>query len=73
MALIAKELISTLACILTFTMDEVLEFAPAFIKDGCEDIFDVKKVELPAVESSLDESIVLSAKEKSSDIKDALS
>ena len=73
MALIAKKLISTLACILTYTMDELLEFAPAFIKDGCEDIFDFKKVELPVVESSLDESILLSAKEKFSEIKDALS
>ncbi|MBD3830853.1 MAG: isoleucine--tRNA ligase, partial [Arcobacter sp.] len=73
MALIAKKLISTLACILTYTMDELLEYAPAFIKDGCEDIFDFKKVELPEVESTLNEVVLLTAKEKFSEIKDALS
>ena len=32
MAIILKKLISTLACILTYTMDELLEYAPLFIK-----------------------------------------
>jgi isoleucyl-tRNA synthetase len=73
MALIAKKLISTIAPILTYTMDELLEFAPAILKDGCADIFDYKKVELPDVESTIDETILLSAKEKFSEIKDALS
>ena len=43
MALIIKKLISTLACILTYTMDELLEYAPSFIKEGCEDILNFKK------------------------------
>ena len=73
MALIAKKLISTLACILTYTMDELLEYAPAILKGDCTDIYDFKKVELPVVEISLNESILLSAKEKFSEIKDALS
>jgi isoleucyl-tRNA synthetase len=73
MALIAKKLISTIAPILTYTMDELLEFAPAILKDGCADIFDYKKVELPDVESTIDETILLAAKEKFSEIKDALS
>jgi len=73
MALIAKKLISTMAPILTYTMDELLEFAPAILKDDCVDIFDYKKVELPEVESNIDETILLAAKEKFSEIKDSLS
>jgi len=73
MALIAKKLISTLAPILTYTMDELLSFAPKFMKEDCEDIFDYKKVELPSIESSINEEILLNAKEKFSEIKDALS
>ena len=44
MALIAKKLISTLACILTYTMDELLEYAPAILKGDCTDIYDFKKL-----------------------------
>jgi isoleucyl-tRNA synthetase len=73
MALIAKKLISTLACILTYTMDELLEYAPAFIKDDAKDIFDYKKFDLPEVSVAFNEEILLSAKEKFSEIKDALS
>lgn len=73
MALIAKKLISTLSCILTYTMDELLEYSPAFIKGDAKDIFDYEKVELPVVESSLNEEVLLSAKEKFSEIKDTLS
>jgi len=73
MALIAKKLISTLSCILTYTMDELLEYAPAFIKGDAKDIFDYARVELPEVESSLNEEVLLTAKEKFSEIKDSLS
>ena len=73
MALIAKKLISTMAPILTYTMDELLAFSPAFIKEDCEDIFDYKKFDLPDVQSNINENILLSAKEKFSEIKDALS
>ncbi|MFY9087900.1 isoleucine--tRNA ligase [Arcobacter aquimarinus] len=73
MALIAKKLISTMAPILTYTMDELLEFAPKILRDDCVDIFDYKKVVLPEVESNIDETILLAAKEKFSEIKDALS
>ncbi|WP_122893380.1 isoleucine--tRNA ligase [Arcobacter peruensis] len=73
MALIAKKLISTLACILTYTMDELLSFAPAFLKEDCNDIFDYKKVELPEVEVNINAEVLLLAKEKFSEIKDSLS
>ncbi|RXJ86020.1 isoleucine--tRNA ligase [Arcobacter sp. CECT 8985] len=72
MAIIAKKLISTLACILTYTMDELLENAPEFIKDDAEDIFDILDVKLEEVETNLNEEIVLKAKEKFSEAIDTL-
>ncbi|MFA9374450.1 MAG: isoleucine--tRNA ligase [Poseidonibacter sp.] len=73
MALIAKKLIVTLSPILTYTMDELLEYAPEFIKGDCKDIFDYPQVELPEITTTINEEILLSAKEKFSEIKDALS
>jgi len=73
MALIAKKLILTLAPILTYTMDELLTYAPDFMKENCSDIFDYKKTELPFIENSINEEVLLAAKEKFSEIKDALS
>jgi isoleucyl-tRNA synthetase len=64
MAMIAKALIGTLAPILTYTMDELLEYAPEFIKDGAKDIFDYKKYIIPSVEFNLDEEYLLQTKEK---------
>ncbi len=72
MAIILRKLISTTACILTYTMDELLEYAPSFIKGEAEDIFDFQKVELSEVESNLNEEILLSAKEKFSEAIDTL-
>ena len=70
--IILKKLISTIACILTYTMDELIEYAPEFIKDGAKDIFDFAKVELSEVESNLNEEVLLSAKEKFSEVIDTL-
>ncbi len=72
MALIAKKLISTLACILTYTMDELLEFAPLFIKGDAKDIFDIEDTKLVEVESNLNEEHLLKAKEKFSEAIDTL-
>ncbi len=72
MALISKKLISTLACILTYTMDELLEFAPSFIKGEANDIFDIEDIKLVEVESNLNEEHLLKAKEKFSEAIDTL-
>jgi isoleucyl-tRNA synthetase len=72
MAIILKKLISTIACILTYTMDELIEYAPSFIKGEAKDIFDFDRVELPEVESNLNEEILLLAKEKFSEAIDTL-
>ncbi len=73
MAMITKKLIGTLACILTYTMDELLDFAPAIIKGDANDIFDFAKFELPEVKSDINDELFIEAKEKFSEIKDSLS
>jgi len=64
MAMIAKTLISTLAPILTYTMDELLTYAPSFIKGDAQDIFDFEKYSLPEVKSDINSAILFEAKEK---------
>ena len=64
MAMIAKALIGTLAPILTYTMDELISYAPDFIKDDAKDIFDFKKFVFPDITLNINESILLEAKEK---------
>ncbi|QKF72852.1 isoleucyl-tRNA synthetase [Aliarcobacter faecis] len=73
MAMITKKLIGTLACILTYTMDELLDFAPNIIKGEAKDIFDFAKFELPEIKSSISDEFFVEAKEKFSEIKDSLS
>ncbi|MFA7570832.1 MAG: isoleucine--tRNA ligase [Sulfurimonadaceae bacterium] len=72
MAMIAKKLFSTLAPILTYTIDELLEYAPAIIKDNAQDVFDLNYYELPEVESKLNEELLINAKEKFSEAIDTL-
>ncbi len=72
MAIIAKKLISVLAPILTYTMDELLEYSPKIIKDDVQDVFDVSKYDLPQVETSLNMETLLKAKEKFSEAIDTL-
>jgi isoleucyl-tRNA synthetase len=64
MAMIAKALIGTLAPILTYTMNELLAFAPKVITNGITDIFDYKKFKMPEVKFDLNEAHLLEAKEK---------
>jgi isoleucyl-tRNA synthetase len=72
MAMIAKAFISTLAPVLTYTMDELIEHAPAIIKGDVKDIFDIEKYYLPEINSNFNEEYMLEAKHKFSEIKDRL-
>ena len=72
MAMIAKKLFSSLAPILTYTVDELLEYAPAIIKGNAKDVFDLNHYELPEVESKLNEELLINAKEKFSEAIDTL-
>jgi isoleucyl-tRNA synthetase len=64
MALISKAMISLVAPMLTYTMDELLEYAPAYIKSDCKNIFDYKNFKLPDVSTDLDTEYLVSARDK---------
>ncbi len=72
MAMIAKAFITTLAPVLTYTMNELIEHAPKVIKGEASDIFDIEKYYLPEVKSNLNEEYLLDAKRKFAEIKDKL-
>jgi len=58
MAIIVKELISLLAPVLTYTMDEAVEHAPDVVKEDAKDVFDFVYTPLTAVENPIDEDIL---------------
>lgn len=72
MAMIAKAFITTLAPVLTYTMDELIQHAPKVITGGVTSIFDMKKYYLPEVKINLNEIHLLDAKSKFAEIKDKL-
>ncbi len=72
MALILDRLLALLAPVLTYTIDEVLEYAPAVVKRGQEDVFDLLYTPLEAVESDFDEAYMMEAREKFFEIVDGL-
>jgi len=58
MAVILKELLTILAPILTYTMDEAVEHAPEVIKEDKKDIFDFVYTPLAEIENPIDEEIL---------------
>jgi len=58
MAIIVKELISILAPVLTYTMDEAVEHAPGVIREDKKDVFDFVYTPLSEIENPLDEEIL---------------
>ena len=72
MALIADRMIAFLAPVLTYTVDEILEYAPAVLKKDAEDVFDLIYTALPEVESDFDEAYMMEAREKFFEIVDGL-
>ena len=72
MAMIAERMIALLAPVLTYTVDEVLEYAPAVLKKEAEDVFDLVYTALPEIESDFDTSYMMRAREKFFEIVDGL-
>ena len=64
MAMILKALISTIAPILTYTTDEILQYSSDVIKDGAVDIFDYQKYTIPDIKTNIDFEPLIRAKEK---------
>ena len=64
MYLIAKSMLALIAPVLTYTADEVLEYAPAIFKGEAKDIFDIEYEPLIEVENTINDKILLEAREK---------
>ncbi|MBN2894656.1 MAG: isoleucine--tRNA ligase [Campylobacterales bacterium] len=71
-AMIARAMLGLIAPILTYTADEILEFAPRVLKGDAEDIFDIVYRPLDVPESIFPELFMMEAREKFSEIVDAL-
>ena len=72
MAMIAKAFLTTLAPILTYTMDELVQHAPKVITDGKTSIFDMEKYVIPEVTVALNEEHLLAARAAFAEVKDKL-
>ncbi|MBE0492411.1 MAG: isoleucine--tRNA ligase [Sulfurospirillum sp.] len=71
-ALIARSLFGLLAPVLTYSVDEILQYAPSIIKQNCEDVFDLLYVPLPEVSLDFDAQFMSEAREKFFEIVDML-
>ncbi len=72
MAMIAKSMLGLIAPVLTFTADEILEFASPLIKGEAKNIFDFGFYELPSVDFDLDLNDLSEVKELFSEEIDRL-
>ncbi|MFQ6341443.1 isoleucine--tRNA ligase [Campylobacter sp. VTCC 70190] len=64
MALISKELLNLLAPCLTYSVDEALEHANALIKGDAKDVFDLNLMDDFSYDFGIDDSFLMSAREK---------
>jgi isoleucyl-tRNA synthetase len=72
MVLIAKAMMALVAPVLTYTVDEVLDYAPAIVKGEMNSVFDLLYEELPEFETSLDDSLLIEARGRFSESVDRL-
>ncbi len=72
MALISKAMLGLVAPVLTYTVDEILDYAPNIIKGDMESVFDLTYQEIPEVESSFNDKILIEAREKFAEAIDKL-
>lgn len=72
MAHIAKAMLGLVAPVLTYTVDEILEYAPSLFKGEMESVFDLVYVEVPEVSASFDDVMLSVAREKFSEAVDKL-
>ena len=72
MAHISKAMLGLVAPVLTYTVDEILEYASPLFKDGMENVFDLEYVPVPKVEASFDDAVLLEARVRFSEAVDKL-
>jgi len=66
MALIAKSMLALVAPVLTYTADEILDFAPSLFKGSAKNIFEFEYTQLPEISSDFDVTML-------NDVRDAFS
>ncbi len=72
MAMIAQKLLALISPILTYTVDEVLEYAPSVIKGDVDDVFDLIYTPLEEISSGLNIAYLKEARENFFEIVDNL-
>jgi isoleucyl-tRNA synthetase len=72
MAKIARSLLALCAPVLTYTVDEIIEYAPKVIKGDWSDAFDIVYEPIGKYESGLDDEYLKSVRAKFFEIVDAL-
>lgn len=72
MALISKSMLALIAPVLTYTADEILDYAPAIFKGDMKNVFDLVYTELPDVAECFDDTLLIDAREKFSEAVDKL-
>jgi isoleucyl-tRNA synthetase len=72
MTLIARSMLTLVAPVLTYTADEILDYAPAIFREGRESVFDLVYEEIPEVAESFDEVPLIVAREKFYEVVDRL-
>ena len=64
MLLISQSMLGLIAPVLTYTADEIIEYAPAIFKGEMKSIFDLTYTELPEISSSFEEENIIAIREK---------
>jgi isoleucyl-tRNA synthetase len=72
MALITERMMALFAPTLTYTIDEMMEYAPSIVKQGGSSVFDVTYQPLPDMTCNFDEAYMMEAREKFFEIVDGL-
>lgn len=71
-ALILRRLLALIAPTLTYTVDELLEYAPAIVKQDAVDVFDILYTSMDDAEVDFDASYMIEAREKFFEVVDVL-
>jgi isoleucyl-tRNA synthetase len=72
MAMILDTLLPLIAPVLTYTVDEIMEYVPKIIKKDKQDAFDIEYMPLSDVKSDLNSEFLISARERFFEIIDRL-
>ncbi|MFK5976577.1 MAG: isoleucine--tRNA ligase [Sulfurovum sp.] len=72
MSHISKAMLGLVAPVLTYTVDEILDYASDQFKDGVDSVFDLVYIPVPSVPNSFDDTVLQEARVKFSEAIDRL-